>query len=103
MEKILRLAELLSKADALSRELIEEGNETSDGYQVLSVYMIEGITKIHICHNLKSLAERLGFDVVRTYRGEGCYPYEDSININGVTLYELLTAEEAAESAKLAV
>ncbi len=103
MEKIMRLAKLLRDADALSKELIEEGINNADEYQVLSAYMMGGITKIHICHNLKSLAERLGFDVVRTYRGDVYYPYEDSVNINGVTLYEILTAEEAGEDAKMVV
>lgn len=95
MEKIMKLAALMREADKLANEIIEEGSKNDTDFRVLNVKIINGEMQIHVYHNLKAFAEKLGVDVVRADRESDKFPYEDSVNIDGVKIYEILTDEEA--------
>ena len=103
MEKIMKLAALMAEADKLAKELIEEGRESDTDFQVLSARLSNGEMEIHIYHNLKALAEKLGVECVRANRADDTFPFEDSVTIDGVKICEILTKEEAADDASVAV
>ena len=95
MDKIMKLAALMREVDKLSKELIDDGKCEESDLKVLSANFWMGKMEIHVYNNIKALAEKFGRDIVRAKRNDDFYPYEDSITVDGVKFYEILTEEEA--------
>lgn len=96
MEKIKKLAELMSAADKLAKELIAEDSQKENECRVIGAHISDGYMSVQIYKNLKALSDKMGVPIVRTYRdGDNEFPYEDSIDVDGVKFFEILTKREA--------